>query len=56
MITAVILFLLISVVAAVVCYITTSNIIFSLAILLIYVGYYFLFQHKESNIYSHFLK
>ena len=47
MITALIIFLVMSVVAAIVCYIATSNIIFSLAILLIYVAYYFLFQYKR---------
>ena len=47
MITALIIFLVISLIASVVCYIATENIIFSLAILLIYIAYYFLFQHKK---------
>lgn len=47
MLTVLIIFIVLSAIAAIICYIATSNILFALAIFLIYIAYYFLFQHKK---------
>ena len=52
MVTISIIFVCISVAIAVLCFITTSNIFFSLGVLAIYVTYYFLIQYKKIKKYK----
>ena len=52
MVTISIIFTFISLAVAVLCFITTSNIYFSLAIFAIYIAYYFLIQYKRIKKYK----
>lgn len=52
MLTISIIFVCISLAIAVLCFITTSNIFFSLGVLVIYVAYYFLIQYKRIKKYK----
>ena len=47
-----IVFACISLVVAIICYISTSNLYFALAIFVIYFGYYFIFQFKKLKKYK----
>lgn len=47
MFSVLIIFLILSIATSVICYLATSNLIFAIAIFIIYVAYYFFFQHKR---------
>ena len=49
-------FILTSLVIAVICYLTTSNIFYALAILLIFAAYYFLYLRKRFKNYNSFFE
>lgn len=56
MLTITLSFLITSLVIAIICFLTTSNILYALAILIIFVAYYFLYLYKRLKNYNSLVK